>query len=763
MKRHSRCSEVIGIVFALTIAIPTLAQYTESSVELEEVIVTAEKRQESLQEISQAVTALSESDLERYNIQSFVDLNSLVPGLNVAKNEGTRLVMSIRGIGNEANQNAIANPSVSYHVDGIYIASSHAALAQLLDVERIEVLRGPQGTLFGQNATGGAINVHTSRPHPGKRSGKLKLTVGNHKTLESFASINIPVAESAALLLTGMTNTHAGFSQNTKLSQEQDDDNIYGARARLTADLSDNLSLDISAHFYSNNRNGPAQKGVLDRSQNPRELRQDYPSSWDLEASMLSGIVDYQTEVFAFRSFTSLQNDSLTLSRDNDRNDLDSLPPFTILPAIYDPWFNQQRTITQEIQLVSMGPWMGKLNWIAGYFFLDTDVDVSIREYIDFGADGVFDPITIPQIQNFEQGDYGFISDSNPQRRANSVYFEGSLDINLQNRLIAGLRYSDDKVNSAVTNFHGRSGTDLLKIVSQAFTGRVSYERDLSDNAMGYATLVQGFKPGGSNLTYGREDVVAPRLVLPTYQKENVRMVEIGFKSDLASNRVRLNGAVFSYDYQNLQYQATDPEVFEGGVANVPESEISGMEIEMLALLSENLDVEFRLSLLDTEISGEHRALDNVASDATTNSLLAQGLPLFGPEIQRARAENIVSVRGNQLAKSPKSTMSFAITSRRDVGRWGQFTSSIQILRRGEFQYRIFNNPQTDRVPSYTIANIATRLEPIDSWWQVGLRLQNAFDKDGVNSRFTDVFGVGASSEELIAPRRILFNLTARI
>ena len=113
----------------------------------EEIIVTAEKRDESLQTVSQAVTALTASEIEAKNINSFVDLSSIVPGVTVAKNEGYKTVISIRGVGNETNQNAIAAPSVAYHMDGIFIASPFSLQTDFLDVQRIEVLRGPQGTL----------------------------------------------------------------------------------------------------------------------------------------------------------------------------------------------------------------------------------------------------------------------------------------------------------------------------------------------------------------------------------------------------------------------------------------------------------------------------------------------------------------------------------------------------------------------------------------------------------------------------------------
>ena len=180
-------------------------------------------------------------------------------------------------------------------------------------------------------------------------------------------------------------------------------------------------------------------------------------------------------------------------------------------------------------------------------------------------------------------------------------------------RIVAGLRYTEDEVYSSVTNFFGRGGTDILEIESEKVTGRLAFEMDLSDASMAYASYTRGFKPGGSNLTFGREDVIAPIVVLPVFEEETIDAYEVGLKTDLADGRVRLNGAMFFYQYDNLQYQATDPELFQGGVGNVPESEIYGAEIELGAFLTDSLVFDARIALLETEITASHLALDNVA------------------------------------------------------------------------------------------------------------------------------------------------------
>ena len=165
-------------ILSICLLLFSFSAFSQDNV-IEEVFVTAEKRSESLQDISQAVTAISDQDIESKNIESMVDLSAIVPGVTVAKNEGYKTVISIRGVGNETNQNAIAAPSVAFHMDGIFIASPFALQTNFIDVDRIEVIRGPQGTLFGQNSTGGAINVISKKPSMDEYIGKSDITFGN--------------------------------------------------------------------------------------------------------------------------------------------------------------------------------------------------------------------------------------------------------------------------------------------------------------------------------------------------------------------------------------------------------------------------------------------------------------------------------------------------------------------------------------------------------------------------------------------------------
>ena len=756
MKSKLAITNFKNIFFALFLSISLVAQ--DEQYVFEEIIVTAEKRDESLQDLSQAVTVLSSEDLDNRQISSFVDISAIAPGVNVAKNEGFKTVITIRGVGYETNQNAIATPSVSYHLDGIYIASPYSLQTEFMDLERIEVLRGPQGTLFGQNSTGGAINVITSAPSLDESTSYGDVTFGDYSLLKTRASFNRPINESVAVRASFITNKRDGFTDNLSTGQDLDDADSISARVRLLYQPSDTFRANFTAQIFDENRNGSAQKGLLDTTPNPRELRQDSQTEHKLEASLYSAVFEWDFDAYSIKSLTSYQEDDILVRRDNDRNDAAYLAPFAQLPSEYDPETNKQTTITHEFNIVSAEPYMGKLDWIAGFFYLDTEIDISIRERLDFAYDG-FDPIVVSEVLAFG-GDVGFISDSKPERESMSIYGQGTWNHSDTLRSVFGIRYTEDEVYSEVTNYFGRLGTDILQVDGSKMTTRLVIEKDLDENRMIYASLSKGYKPGGSNLTYGREDVVAPIVVLPTFEEEVVDAYEFGIKAELPGGRTRINSAFFLYDYEGLQYQATDPELFQGGVSNIAESEIYGAEIELSTFITDSMILDASMSWIETEITADHFALDNVQSDIATNALLAQGLNQFSDQVQIARAAEITNVKGNELAKTPNFTANLSLTWQRYIENWGEMSNSLQYTYRGDFKHRMFNNPLTDMVPDYEVIDLVMGYLPdSNSDLKYEIVAKNLTDEDGTNARFTDVFGVGATGVELIGPRQIMLRV----
>ena len=760
-----------SLTFFLALCLVTFA---EAQV-IEDVIVTAEKRSESVQDISQSVTAITEDDLDAKNINSFVDLSAIVPGVTVAKNEGYKTVISIRGVGNETNQNAIAAPSVAFHMDGIFIASPFSLQTDFIDVERIEVLRGPQGTLFGQNSTGGAINVISKKPSTGGYSNSSDITLGSYAQTKFRSSSNIPLSDKLATRFSFSTNKRDGFSENTVTGQELDDANSLSIRSDWLYELSDVSTLRVFGQYFEIDRNGSAMRGIDDTSGDARRLSQDTISNHDLTSMVVAAIYENDLGFANLKVMASIQDDDISVTRDNDRHNFGDL--VGVIPGLgsgatyqraeFAPETSIVETNTFEINLVSNEPIFGALDWTVGAFYMEHDIENHIRGYRDNNNDGQItyecsSPLAV--IGSCYEHDYGipgrfavydaeydFVTDAFPSRESYSIYAQTTYSFNDDFRLVSGIRYSEDTFTTNVSNFYN---VDVFEAAGEVdkVTGKIVGEYDLSDQTMAYWSFSQGFKPGGSNLTYGyteAEDIiaerpVAPAMVFQTYQSETIEAFEVGIKTDLLDGKARANIAVFTYDYDNLQFQATDPDPYRGGVANIPQSEMNGIEVEFTALLSDSLTMDMNLAFLDSEVTSSYEVLDNV--DVYQY--------FFGEEDLRYGLRE--DVKGNKLAKSPEFTADINLTYETTLASGNEFSSIVQFIRRGDFEQRVSNNSLVDSIDAYNLFNVTASIDFVSSNTGIDFMLLNIADKDGINSSMTDVFGVAATGLEYIAPRQFM-------
>ena len=755
-------------VYTVLLSFNLLAQ--DSALTIEEVIVTAEKRSESLQDISQAITALSDSDIEDKNINSFVDLSAIVPGVTVAKNEGYKTVISIRGVGNETNQNAIAAPSVAFHMDGIFVASPFALQTDFIDVERIEVLRGPQGTLFGQNSTGGAINVISKKPSTDSYSAKADLTLGNYGLTKYRVTNNVPVSDKVATRFSFSSTEREGFSNNVFTGQDLDDANNTSIRSDWLIDLDDASSLRIFGQYFEVDRNGAAIRGIDDPTPGMRNLSQDTISAHDLTSYVVAAIYESDLGFANLKVMASAQEDDISVTRDNDRHNYGD--PVLVIPGLgadatyqraeFTPETSLVETKTLEINLVSNEPAMnGKLDWTIGAFYMEHDIENHIRGYRDNDLDGEImyecsSPLANPAdcyAHDYSDpfavfgAEWDFVTDAFPSRESYSIYGQTTYSFRDDLRLVSGLRYSEDTFTTDVTNFFNVE-TFQADGTSDKWTGKAVMEFDLDDDTMTYLSFSRGFKPGGSNLTFGFTDDNAPPMVFPTFESETLKSMEFGFKTDLMDGAARANIALFSYTYENLQFQATDPDPYRGGVANIPESEMSGLEVEFSALLSDSLSVDLNMAFLDSEVTSDYDVLDNV--DAYQY--------FFGEEdLRYGLREN---VRGNELAKSPDFTADLSMVYETELSSGRLFTAILQYVHRGEFQQRVSNNAAVDAIDSYDLLNFTASLDFLNDDWGVDFKILNATDEDGVNSSMTDVFGVAATGLELIPPQQYMVRIS---
>jgi len=737
----------------------------------EEIIVTAEKRDESLQTISQAVTAITESEIDDKNITSFVDLTSIVPGVTVAKNEGYKTVISIRGVGNETNQNAIAAPSVAYHMDGVFIASPFSLQTDFVDIERIEVLRGPQGTLFGQNSTGGAINVISKKPSTSAFSSNASMTIGDFNLRKVSSSTNFPISDSVATKFTFTSTERDGFSKNVVTGQDLDDASNISLRSDWIFELNDSSSLRIFGQYFDSDRNGAAMRGIDDANDSMRKLSQDSLSKQELTSKVIALIYELDLGYASLKILGSIQEDDVLVVRDNDRHNYGD--PVLAIPGLgadstyqmaeFNPETSLVDTTTFEINLVSNEPVLdGKLDWTIGAFYMEHEIENHIRGYRDNDLDGNIryvcgepfaDPsycythdFGIPGRFDVFAAEFDFVTDAYPSRESYSIYGQTSYSVSDTLRLISGIRYSEDTFETDVTNFFN---VDPFQAegTGDEVTGRITGEFDVAEATMAYLSFSTGFKPGGTNLTYGFANDNAPPMVFQTFEAETVDSVEFGVKTDLNDGNARANIAVFSYNYENLQFQATDPDPYRGGVANIPESEMSGIEIEFTALISDSLTFDMNLGFLDTQVSSNYDVLDNV--DAYQY--------FFGEEdLRYGLREN---VKGNDLAKTPDVTADASLTYETVSSSGNEITTVFQFVRRGEFMQRVSNNPIVDKVPYYQIYNLKIGVD-FQNNFGLDVLLLNMTDEDGINSSMTDVFGVAATGVELIPPRQIMTRIS---
>ena len=473
----------------------------------------------------------------------------------------------------------------------------------------------------------------------------------------------------------------------------------------------------------------------------------------------------------------SIQDDDISVTRDNDRHNFGDL--VTVIPGLgagatyqraeFTPETSKVETKTFEINLVSNEPLFGALDWTVGAFYMQHDIENHIRGYRDNNNDGQISyecssPLAVAT--SCYEHDYGegrfavfgaewdFVTDAFPSRESYSIYAQTTYSFSDDARLVSGLRYSEDTFETDVTNFFNVESF-TAQGTSDKVTGKIVGEYDVSDDVMVYLSYSKGFKPGGSNLTFGfteAEDViaerpVAPAMVFPTYESETIEAFELGLKTDLLDGKARANIALFTYDYSNLQFQATDPDPYRGGVANIPESEMSGLEVELQALFSDNLSMDLNLAFLDSEVTSDYEVLDNV--DAYQY--------FFGEEdLRYGLREN---VKGNELAKSPEFTADLNLVYETELSSGNEFTGIVQFVRRGEFQQRVSNNPSVDAIKAYDIFNLTASFELVKENIGVDFMLLNIADEGGVNSSMTDVFGVAATGLEYIPPRQFMVRI----
>lgn len=733
-----------------------------SAAGIEDIVVVGEKRDTRLQDAALAITAISGDLLRQRNLNELADLNGYVPGLTVTKSEGAERIISIRGIGYETAQNPNSQPGVAFHIDGVYIAHVLALNQDLLDVDHIEVLRGPQGTVFGQTSTGGAINVITRKPILGEFGGQAQLSYGNYNYVKGYASVNVPVGNTLAVRLAGQYLRHDGYFYATAVPGDShydlDDADNLGLRASLLWKPNDSFTAELSGQTFDADHNAFAQKCVLcsvdpqngsttyiaDPDTNHRRLTQDFPGKFKTKARMAYLTLTQDLgDTAVIKSTTAYQFLNKNQTGDNDRytyaNYYDNL--------VF--WQDRSSTWTQEVTLSSTKN--DQFDWTMGGFYLRQHALQHIVEYSS--RPQVFDPSNGEGVS--------FQTDSPFQHTSAAGFVQGTYHASSALDLTAGARYSWDKITAQPEQYFGMFGPIAAKEArSHAVTGKLSAEYKVTPDNMLYLTGSKGYKPTGLNFN------ASPIVISDRYKQETVYAVEAGSKNDFLDKKLRVNLSAYYYWYKNFQFMAEDPFPFQGGSANIPKAETYGVEAEVTAMPTDSLRFDGNISLARGRFKGDYYTIDaQTASAIRAQTYAAIGFPAsyyYDPRVIAAVQAGSQNTDGNRVPKLPSVQGSGAVTYTADLGTAGEAMMRAEVVYRGKFNYRIFNVGVFDTVDAYTLVNLYVQYQPKNSPLTFSVTAQNLFDNNGVSSKFADPFGSGTTSVEYITPRQVFGTIAFR-
>ncbi len=473
-----RISGTTAVAFALAIAAsPIFAQ--DAPMVVEEIIVMAQKREQTLQQVPVAVSVVTAETLDRSQVLDIKDLQFLVPSLRVTQLQTTgNTNFIIRGFGNGAN-NAGIEPSVGVFVDGVYRSRSAAALSDLPNLERVEVLRGPQSTLFGKNASAGIINIVTSRPDLDNFSGSTSLTLGDYNQVLVKGDITGPLTDTMAFSLSGSVNSRDGYYTNLVDGEEYGDRNRWGVRGQLLLVPTDNLEFRFIADYdeidevccgVANLVDGPTGAAIraiggnlVEEAPFAYENYYDFNPENKIENGGLSMQIDYDFASSRLTSITAYRSQSLFVN-----SDVDFTSARLINPNSEDTEID---TLTQELRLTSTGG--DKLDWMIGGYFFDEEVrmtnvlnyGVDFRNYANAISGGAVSAVEallgpalgIPPGTFFAAGQGNFES-GGQDNRAYSVF--GQVDWHMTDRvtLTLGANYTSDEKDA----FYDLNATDVF-------------------------------------------------------------------------------------------------------------------------------------------------------------------------------------------------------------------------------------------------------------------------------------------------------------
>jgi iron complex outermembrane receptor protein len=770
MSAYSSSLRWMFLAGASTLVFPgtALAQQVEPQASMEEIVVTARKREERLQDVPLSVQAFSGDALAREGIDSFAEVAYRVPGLKLSAERAVDTEIFMRGIGSDI-QGAGADGAVGIFVDGVYLSRGTGSLIDLYDLERVEVLKGPQALRFGKSVVGGLINYVTKKPTAQFES-SVEGTYGDYDRIEIAASVRGPVSDTVGFGLTASSRTHDGYAINTRGGDEEDQD-VKAARAQLHWQPGESLAVDLAAD-YTRHRDGARWVDILvpgdshevtfngffappiaslpgfvlpDRnapfvSAQRRKGAHNFTGYQDADLYGFSATIDWQpSDAVSVTSQSAYRDSSLEAREDGSGmyfafplDPVFSAPDVTTamlaglntyLATVPDSYFDSGKgedveQLSQEVRL----RWNngGALQFEGGGYFLKEKIrraeDVNFL-FADFQAITEFafamafggTPAT-----PFPGSNHTVTTSDNDNI---GVFGEVSYDLTEQLTLDVGVRYAYDSKdytnNRSGVSFEGApvNFTATDKRSWDAWLPSASLRYEFTDDAMVYARFSKGYKPGG----WTGEDANTPAEAMVSFEPETANSFEVGSKLSLANRRIFLGAAAYYTTYDDLQTNqflalnvGAPPDNYVINARNGTRA--YGVELEFQARLTEAFTLSGNYAYSRCNYTGE-LIIDSQGTD----------------------------LNGNTCRRTPENAFALAASLDQPVSQ------SLALTAGADFQFtqaHFFDNPNTPllKFGDETLLNARLGLRSRNDKWEVTAWAKNLTDELNYTSKL-DLFG----------------------
>lgn len=668
------------------------AAHAQSNVEIEEVVVTAERREETAQRTPLAITALSADQLTKQGVRTVTDLTNIVPGVQIGSTGGS-VEIAVRGIGS-TNNTEVGDPAVAFNIDGVYMARPRSAAGLFFDLDRTEVLRGPQGTLYGRNATAGSINVITKKP-TAEYEAEGQLELGNFSLVRASGAVNLPFSEQVAVRAAFQSSKRDGYTSNAP-SGEYNDEDATAVRLHVLLQPTDDISVLISGDYFRNDYAGTANAplGQYAGPGDPYTYPISVPGSSNQQNYGVTLQADWNLPFATLTYLGAIRNDIVHTLAGSGRN----YPYGTPRPANRcEPTLNlgcntiyfdsKERQETHELRL---GSSEGAFKWVASLYYFEERNNVFAN---------VFPAVAFIQPNTYAD--------------SKAAFFQGTYSFTERLRGTAGLRYTRDhkgRTGGTYVGLNNNGGCMLPGGMNRPFFGapppgcllygnvadfswestdyKLGVEFDLTPTSLLFASTSTGYKAGG----YG--DGLPP--LNNKYEPEQLTAYEVGAKNRFLDNRAQLNVSAFYYDYQDFQVTGTGVVAGQPSAVtvNAPKATLYGAELEGTFLMTANDRIDASLAYLHAE----YEDFTLVNGDA------------FSP--------GFADYSGLTLAKSPEWTFNLGYQHSWDFANDGRLTVRVQTHYESSKNLDYHNFAVTDQ-DAYTKTDLMVTYDAPGGAWSL--------------------------------------------